>query len=147
MFATTIAEPLPNQRGYGPSKHRARGFCYRGHRNSQSLQELESLLRSIKPVLSIPEQEWHEDDPVGFEPSRPPPLPAGSVNMLIANLSPGGKIHRCRTVRKIRKMHSTPGIGENTVPGGDNTLFRWIPGDYEGRGSCGIYVCLMSLEV
>ena len=98
-------------------------------------------------MLSIPEQEWHEDDPVGFEPSRPPPLPAGSVNMLIANLSPGGKIHRCRTVRKIRKMHSTPGIGENTVPGGDNTLFRWIPGDYEGRGSCGIYVCLMSLEV
>ena len=49
---------------------------------------MESLLAKARPLF---------DNQVVQAPLEPPPIPADPTERLIFNLSPGGKIHRCRT--------------------------------------------------
>ena len=70
-----------------------------GHNDSLSRvrQELESLLAKARPLLAIPDHEWKVDNQVALVPPDPPEIPTDQTERLVFNLSPGGKIHRCRT--------------------------------------------------
>ncbi|CAE7389519.1 unnamed protein product [Symbiodinium natans] len=79
-----------------------------GHKDSlaRARRELEALLRKARPSLAIPDADWC-DELIGTEAPPPPSVPHDSSERLILNLSPGGKIHRCRTdFSEVQEMFS-----------------------------------------
>ena len=108
-----------------------------GHKDSlaRARRELEALLRKARPSLAIPDADWC-DELIGTEAPPPPSVPHDSSERLILNLSPGGKIHRCRTDLSVpsNALHPRHWKAYCSWPfARDHTLFRWVSNDCEGR--------------